>query len=104
MAVRTLLPEVRTVVARLLYLAEDPVSLELSGDDLDRAIADATTYLATAVEILRGGRISPRWEDDADYDDMRLALPAERESYLRRKAAEFRTTSQKLSRLWSSST
>ena len=104
MAVRTLLPEVRTIVARLIYLANEPAKFELRGDDLDNAIAEATTYLVAAVEILKSGRIAPRWEQDALYDDMRLALPADRESYLRRKASDFRSANQKLSKLWSSST
>ncbi|MEO5325140.1 hypothetical protein PV773_17625 [Mesorhizobium sp. CC13] len=54
--------------------------------------------------ILRSGRIAPRWEQDADYDDMRLAMPADRESYLRCKASEFRAANQPLNRLWSAST
>ncbi len=103
-AVRTLLPDVRTIVARLIYLAEDPAKFELRGDELEHAITEAKTYLVAAVEILRSGRIAPRWEQDARYDDMRLALPADRESYLRRKASDFRSANQKLSKLWSSST
>ena len=42
MAVRTLLPEVGTIVARLIYLADDPATFELRGEELERAIADAT--------------------------------------------------------------
>jgi hypothetical protein len=104
MAVRKLLPSVRTIVARLIYLADDPATFELRGDELDRAITDATTYLVAAVEILRSGRLAPRWETDAHYDDMRLALPADRESYLRRKSVEFRAANQTLSKLWNAST
>lgn len=100
MTVRTLLPEVRTIVARLIYLADEPARFELKGDELDNAIADSTTFLVAAVEILRSGRIAPRWEDDAHYDDMRLALPADRESYLRRKRVDFRAANQKLGKLW----
>jgi hypothetical protein len=103
MAVRTLLPEARAIVARLIYLADDPAKFELKGDELDDAIVEATAYLASAVEILRSGRIAPRSEQDEHYDDMRLALPADRESYLRRKGSDFRAANQKLSRLWSSS-
>jgi len=104
MAVRTLLPEVRTIVARLIYLADEPATFELRGDDLDGAIAEATKYLVAAVEILQSGRISPRGEEDTHYDDMRLAFPADRENYLRRKASDFRSTNQKLSKLWNTST
>lgn len=103
MAVRTLLPEVRTIVARLIYLADEPAKFELRGDELDNAIVEAATFLVAAVEILRSGRIAPRWEQDAHYDDMRLALPADRESYLRRKRPDFQAANQKLGKLWNSS-
>ncbi|MGY4473993.1 PD-(D/E)XK nuclease family protein [Bradyrhizobium sp. USDA 3364] len=103
MAVRVLLPEVRTMVTRLVYLADNPARFELRGDELDAAIAEATTYLIAAVQILRSGQIAPRSEQDAVYDDMRLALPADRDSYLRRKASDFRTANQKLGKLWYSS-
>jgi PD-(D/E)XK nuclease superfamily len=103
MAVRTLLPEVRTIVARLTYLADEPATFDLKGDELDNAIVEATTFLVAAVEILRSGRIAPRSEQDAHYDDMRLALPADRESYLRRKGSDFRAANQKLGKLWNSS-
>ncbi|APO69881.1 CRISPR/Cas system-associated protein (plasmid) [Rhizobium gallicum] len=103
-AVRALLPEVRAVVARLMYLADHPATFELKGDDLDDAVAHATSYLSAATTILRSGRIAPRWEKDAFYDDMRLALPADRESYLRRKASDFRAANQQLNKLWSAST
>lgn len=103
MAVRALLPEVRTVVSRLIFLADDPATFELGGEELDRAIADATRYLVAAVDILRSGRIAPRREEDADYDDMRLALPADRESYLRRKADPFKAANRALTKLWDAS-
>jgi len=103
MTVRTLLPVVRTIVARLIYLADEPAKFELRGDELDNAIVEATTFLVAAVEVLRSGRIAPRSEEDAHYDDMRLALPADRESYLRRKASDFRAANQKLGKLWYSS-
>ncbi|WP_163364587.1 hypothetical protein, partial [Escherichia coli] len=67
-AVRALLPEVRAVVARLIYLADEPTTFELKGDDLDDAITHATDYLSAAMVILRSGRITPRWEKDAFYD------------------------------------
>ncbi|WP_095490735.1 hypothetical protein [Mesorhizobium temperatum] len=103
-AVRALLPEVRTVVARLIYLADDPTTFELKGDELEGLVNEAAGYLSAAMAILRSGRIAPRWEQDALYDDMRLALPADRESYLRRKTSEFRAANQPLNRLWSAST
>lgn len=100
MAVRTLLPEVKVVLARLVFLNDDPAIFVLRDEELDQAIADATMYLGAAIDILRSGRIAPRWEQDATYDDMRLALPADREVYLRRKATSFRDANQKLDKLW----
>ena len=102
-AVRALLPEVGTVVARLIYLVDDPATFELRDEELDRAIADATRYLVAAVSILHSGRIAPRREEDVDYDDMRLALPADRESYLRRKADPFKVANRALTKLWDTS-
>lgn len=103
MAARVLLPEVRTIVARLIYLADEPATFELRGDELERAVAEAKDYLASAVEILRSGHLAPRWESDNHYDDMRLALPADRESYLRRKRIEFQAANRPLARLWNAS-
>ena len=60
--------------------------------------------LRAATMILRSGRIAPRWEKDAADDDMRLALPADRDGYLRRKASDFRAANQRINRLWSAST
>jgi hypothetical protein len=104
MAARALLPEVRTIVTRLIYLADDPATFELTGEELDRATADATRHLVAAVEILNSGRLAPRSDEDRDYDDMRLALPADRESYLRRKAEPFKAANRALSKLWDAST
>jgi hypothetical protein len=88
----------------LIYLADEPAKFELRGDELDSAISEAIAYLVAAVEIVRKGRIAPRWEQDGLYDDMRLALPSDRESYLRRKASDFRAANQALSKLWNSPT
>src|ERR1700687_4482421 len=100
MAIRTLLPQVKVVLARLVYLNDDPAIFVLRDEELDQAIADATTYLGAAIDILQSGRIAPRWEQDPTYNDMRLALPADREVYLRRKATSFRDANQKLDKLW----
>lgn len=104
MAARALLPEVRTIVTRLVYLGDDPATFELTGDELDRATADATRHLVAAVEILNSGRLAPRSEWDREYDDMRIALPADRETYLRRKAEPFKAANRALSKLWDAST
>jgi hypothetical protein len=104
MAARALLPEVRTIITRLIYLADEPAAFELAGEELDRATADARGYLVAAVDIVKSGRLAPRSEADTDYDDMRLALPADRESYLRRKAKPFKVANRALIKLWDAST
>jgi hypothetical protein len=60
--------------------------------------------LQSAITILRGGRIAPRWDNHASYDDMRIALPADREAYLRHKMSAFRDANQNLDRLWRAAT
>jgi hypothetical protein len=87
MAVRILLPEIRTIVTRLIYLADEPARFESKGDELDAAVAKASAYPIAAVQILRSGRIALRSEQNAVYDDMRLGLPADREA-IRRKATD----------------
>jgi hypothetical protein len=104
MAVTALLPEVRTIQARLVYLVDEPAILVLKGEELEVALRDAIGYLTAAIAILRGGRIAPRWENDASYDDMRIALPADREAYLRHKMSAFRDANQNLDRLWRAAT
>src|SRR5205823_5272664 len=54
-AVRALLPEIRTVVTRLVYLADDPTTFELKGDELDGLVTEAAGYLSAAMAILRSG-------------------------------------------------
>jgi hypothetical protein len=104
MALTALLPDVKTIQARLVYLADEPAILVLKGEELEVALRDAMDYLAAAIAILRGGRIAPRWENDASYDDMRIALPADREAYLRHKMSAFRNANRKLDRLWRAAT
>jgi hypothetical protein len=103
MAVRTLL-QVTTIRARLVYLGDEPSTFTLKDEELEAAIQEAVDYLVAGVSILREGRIAPRWEKDATYDDMRLALPADREVYLRHKTAAFSAASQGLQSLWRTST
>jgi hypothetical protein len=100
--VRELLPEVKAVKARLIYLADTPVTLSLQDEELDTAIAEASKYLAFAVDLLRSGRLASRRlsKDEAVYDEFCLALPADREAYLRRKRESFNEANRRLEPLW----
>lgn len=102
-AVRSLL-QLTSIHARLVYLGDEPAAFTLKDEELDGAIEEAVDYLTAAVSILTSGRTAPRWEKDATYDDMRLALPADREVYLRHKTAAFADANQALQRLWRTAT
>jgi hypothetical protein len=103
LAVSALLPEVKSVIARLVYLADAPVVLSLADEQLDESIAQARKYVAIAVDMLRGGRLAPRWlaKEEAVYDEFRLVLPADRDAYLRRKSDAFKDANKALLPLWS---
>lgn len=103
MAARSLL-QVTTIRARLVYLVDEPCAFTLKDEELDAAIREAIDYLVAGVAIIREGNIAPRWEKDATYDDMRLALPADREVYLRHKTAAFSAAGRGLQSLWRTST
>ncbi|MBX9591682.1 MAG: PD-(D/E)XK nuclease family protein [Hyphomonadaceae bacterium] len=85
MAARQLLPEVRTIVARLAYLAGESGPMRLQGETLDEAMADAAEFIGIAARIVRGGAAPPGPDALDPFYEMRLALPADREAYLRRK-------------------
>jgi ATP-dependent helicase/DNAse subunit B len=102
MAVRQLLPDVRSVASRLLYLAEETAPCALEGEALDNAIAEVTQFVALACEMVRNGA-TVRGEDahEKSHDDLRLALPADRDAYLRRKQRTFAEANKALLSLWS---
>jgi hypothetical protein len=100
-AARQLLPELRQSVSRLAYLRDGPRIAALSGDVLDAAFADAEGFVERAVELLKAGH-APAGPDALDaYNDLRLAMPAELDAYMRRKERAFGEVSAALSPLWS---
>ena len=101
MATRRLLPDVRTVISRLVYLdgVSQPVSLR--GDTLDAAMKDISRYLNVACAQLRAGRACMGPDARDKFNDLRLALPADIESYFITKQAAFAASNRDLSALWS---
>jgi RecB family exonuclease len=86
-AVRQGLPNVRQVVSRLVYLREGPAAHGLSGDLLDTSIAEADRFVAVAAALIASGAAPPGPDVEDRYNELRLALPAELDAYLRRKTA-----------------
>jgi hypothetical protein len=99
-AVRRRAPEVRRIVSRLVYLRGGPTDHALDGEVLDRAIADAGRFVETAVAQLAAGAAVPGPDARDAYNAMRLALPADLESYLQRKARALGGAAGELPRFW----
>lgn len=100
-AARQLLPDLRQSVSRLAYLRDGPRIAALSGDGLDAAFADAEGFVEIAVGLLKAGH-APAGPDALDtYNDLRLAMPAELDAYMRRKERAFGEVAAALSPLWS---
>ena len=57
----------------------------VSGDDV--LVAEAERFIATAAALIASGGAPPGPDVEDRYNDLRLALPAELDAYLRRKAA-----------------
>lgn len=100
MAARQLLPEVRMIVSRLAYLAGESVPMRLQGETLDEAMAEAASFIGIAARIARGGAAPPGPDAFDRFHDMRLALPADREAYLRRKEEARDAALGELAPLW----
>lgn len=86
-AVRQGLPEVRQIVSRLVYLQDGPAHHGLSGDLLDAGIVQAERFIAAAETVVAGGSAPPGPDVEERSNELRLALPADLDAYLRRKAA-----------------
>jgi hypothetical protein len=99
-AVRQLLPALSVVISRLIYLGEEATSVDLKGEDLDRAAADAGNYLDLAHAQLSKGHACPGPDAQDRYNDLRLALPADLTWYFQRKGSAFRDVCRDLSPLW----
>jgi len=100
MAARQLLPEVRTIVSRLAYLAGESPPMRLQGEILDAAMTDAAAAIGAAARVARSGPALPGPDAWVKFYDMRLCLPADREAYLRRKEDAFTATLGALVPLW----
>ncbi|MCI0631864.1 MAG: PD-(D/E)XK nuclease family protein [Phycisphaerales bacterium] len=100
-AVRQLLPEVTTVISRLVFLDATSTPYRLSGPALDTAADDITRFLDIACALIRRGSACPGPAAQDRYNDLRLALPTELDSYFQRKAAGFAALCRELSPLWS---
>jgi len=99
-AVRQGLPDVRQVVSRLVYLRDGPAHHGLSGDLLDAGIAEAERFIAAAEALITGGAAPPGPDVEDRFNDLRLALPAELDAYLRRKAAARASVAGELPDFW----
>jgi len=100
-AVRRRMPDVRQVVSRLAYLRGTPAAHALSGEILEDAIAQAEGFIAVAVALVADG-MAPIGPDAQDrFSDVRLALPAELDSYLLRKNAALAVAAGELPDWWS---
>jgi hypothetical protein len=100
LAARVLLPEVRMIVSRLAYLAGDNAPTRLQGELLDEAMAEAVKFIGIASGIVRTGAAVSGPDADERYHDLRLALPADRDAYLRRKHQAFLDALDALAPLW----
>lgn len=100
MAARQLLPEVRNIVSRLVYLAGGSAPMRLQGEVLDAAMTDAAAAIASAAHIARSGPALPGPDAWVKFYDMRLCLPADRDAYSRRKEDAFAAALGVLAPLW----
>lgn len=94
-------PETR-IQARLVLLAEEPPQpYPLRGEDLDQALAAAVQHLNAGVALARAGTSLPgpidSWED---WNELRIALPATGEPFIRIKDAAFRHAFGDFAAVW----
>jgi PD-(D/E)XK nuclease superfamily len=101
MATRCLLPDLRTVISRLVYLDGVSAPFSLRGDTLDSAMKDMSHYLNMACAQLRAGRACMGPDARDKFSDLRLALPSDIEGYSIAKRAAFAACNRDLSALWS---
>jgi hypothetical protein len=85
-------------VARLIYLAGEPLVLKL--DNIDAALTLISEFVSEAVAALQRGSAVPGRDACQNSNDLRLALPAS-PGYERRKRLAFGKASAKLSPYWS---
>jgi ATP-dependent helicase/DNAse subunit B len=100
LAVRQLVPN-STIVARLVYLKDESSPISLRGGALDAAIGETIAFVEIARRLVEAGSAIPGPDAKDEYNDMRLAHPADLDGYFQNKQAAFATRSRVLSRLWS---
>jgi hypothetical protein len=101
MATRRLLPEARIVISRLVYLDGVSKPCSLRGDALGAAMKNISHYLNVAAAQLRTGRACMGPDACDKFNDLRLALPADIESYFIAKQTALAANNHDLSALWS---
>jgi hypothetical protein len=100
-AVGQLVPTAARIVSRLIYLDSVSPPFALKRETLEAAAVDVANSLDKACEILRRGDSCPGPDAREPYNDMRLALPADLDAYLTRKAKAFGEMTRELDPLWS---
>jgi hypothetical protein len=100
MAARQLLPDLRHVISRLVYLDGISEPFSLRGETLDNAIAEISRYLNLACAQLRSGGVYPGPDAQDEYNYLRIALPAEIDSYFRIKRPAFSVGHREIMPLW----
>ena len=99
LAVRSLLPKVKTIESRLLYPGSGKGIYSLP--DPDNTLRTLATYLRLAMENVRKGLTIPGKGSESDYNDLSFALPANAKGiYFAHKAADRNRLHGKLAELW----
>jgi len=102
LAVRFLLPDIRSVSSQLTYLKHNPArTLSLTNEELEKAIEQAVAFTAAGARLQRGGEIAPG-PAPAFFDPLSIALPADLDSYRSVKRRLFARANGALDKLWSS--
>jgi len=99
-AIKQLIPEVSTVISRLVYLDTMGPPASLTGEALEGAEETLLHFIDIGVEGLRSGIAHPGPDGFAGYNDLRIALPAALDRYQRRKAEAFNAVQHRLAQLW----
>ncbi|RUW19725.1 PD-(D/E)XK nuclease family protein [Mesorhizobium sp. M4B.F.Ca.ET.013.02.1.1] len=99
-AIKQLMPEASTIISRLVYLDTMEPPANLAGDALENAVTTLLDFINVAVEALRAGAAYPGPDAFANFNDLRIALPAALDSYQRRKDENFDAAQHELARLW----
>ena len=100
LAARTLLPECRSIKARLAFLQRDPAALA-SLPEVDGTIDLAVRHLAGAAASLLQGASLPGPDADDEWADRRIALPALTSGYSTLKRPAFHEALKEVGRAWS---